>query len=199
MQYSKIQQADSDRELVSALADGELQGQELAQALSVLQASGEAQACWHGYHLVGDVMRAGAGAAMGAHDPDFVVRLRERLLAEGGRPQVEVQPDRVFAKHSANDNVWRWKLVAGLSSLAVVAVLAWQVTAPPAPQAVQLAAPGPVFPQTATAQSGTEAPVMIRDPRLDQLIAAHQQLGGTSALQMPAGFMRNATFERPAR
>jgi sigma-E factor negative regulatory protein RseA len=34
---------------------------------------------------------------------------------------------------------------------------------------------------------------------LDQLLAAHQQFGGTSALQMPAGFVRNATFERPAR
>ncbi len=36
---------------------------------------------------------------------------------------------------------------------------------------------------------------MIRDPRLDELLAAHRQLGNsTSALQMPAGFLRNATF-----
>ena len=41
--------------------------------------------------------------------------------------------------------------------------------------------------------------VMIRDPRIDELMAAHKQFGGTSALQMPAGFLRNATFEGPAR
>lgn len=198
MQQGNIQQADPTHELVSALADGELRGEELVQALAALQTSAETQACWHSYHLVGDVMRAGAGAAMGAHDPAFMARLHVRLMADGVRPLAEVQP--VFPRDSANDSVWRWKLVAGLSSLAVVAVLAWQLAAP-SPQAVQLAAPGPLplRPQVSTAQSGAEAPVMIRDPRLDQLIAAHQQFGGTSALQMPAGFLRNATFERPAR
>ena len=40
---------------------------------------------------------------------------------------------------------------------------------------------------------------MIRDPQLDELLAAHRQLGGASALQMPAGFLRNATFEGPTR
>ena len=40
---------------------------------------------------------------------------------------------------------------------------------------------------------------MLRDARLDELLAAHKQFGGISALQMPAGFLRNATFENPAR
>ena len=31
------------------------------------------------------------------------------------------------------------------------------------------------------------------------LLAAHKQFGGTSALQMPAGFLRNATFEGGGR
>jgi sigma-E factor negative regulatory protein RseA len=39
--------------------------------------------------------------------------------------------------------------------------------------------------------------VMLRDPRLDQLLEAHQQAGGAS--QMPSGFLRNATFEGPTR
>ena len=45
----------------------------------------------------------------------------------------------------------------------------------------------------------SEGAVMLRDPELDALMAAHQQLGGHSALQMPSGFLRNATFERTAR
>lgn len=200
MQQSKIQHADPTHELVSALADGELQGEELVRALAVLQSSAEAQACWHSYHLVGDVMRAGGGAALGAHDPAFMARLHERLLAEVGGPQTEVRLAQMLPRDSANDSVWRWKLVAGLSSLSVAALLAWQL-ALPSPQAVQLATPGPLplAPQVSIAHSSGEAPVMIRDPRLDQLIAAHQQFGGTSALQMPAGFLRNATYERPAR
>lgn len=196
MRQNKMQQADQVHELPSALADGELQGDEFMQALAILQTSVEAQACWHSYHLVGDVLRAGAGAAIGAHDAAFMARLRQRLQEEDGRPQSAVHLGRVVEQPGANDSVWRWKLVAGLSSLAVVAVLGWQL-AVPSPQAVQLAVSGS-SPVSAAPAAG-EAPVMIRDPRLDQLIAAHQQQGGTSALQMPAGFLRNATFERPAR
>jgi sigma-E factor negative regulatory protein RseA len=40
---------------------------------------------------------------------------------------------------------------------------------------------------------------MIRDPELDALLVAHGAMGGNSALQLPSGFLRNATFERPAR
>ena len=44
---------------------------------------------------------------------------------------------------------------------------------------------------------GRQPQVMLRDPRLDALLEAHQQAGGAS--QMPSGFLRNATFEGPAR
>ncbi|MEJ8820852.1 sigma-E factor negative regulatory protein [Variovorax humicola] len=47
-------------------------------------------------------------------------------------------------------------------------------------------------------QIGNGGPqVMLRDPRLDELLAAHQQAGGAS--QMPSTFLRNATFEGPSR
>jgi sigma-E factor negative regulatory protein RseA len=39
---------------------------------------------------------------------------------------------------------------------------------------------------------------MLRDPQLDALLAAHRQFGGTSALQMPSGFLRNATYTEGA-
>ncbi len=196
MQETKKQQTEPAHELVSALTDGELHGVEFTRALAVLASSPQAQADWHSYHLVGDVLRAGAGTAVGAHDAAFMARLRLRLQQEEAPLQPGAGISQVVVQSSANDSVWRWKLVAGLSSLAVVVVLGWQLTAP-SQQAAQMAASGP--PSVPVAQAGAEAPVMIRDPRLDQLIAAHQQLGGTSALQMPAGFLRNATFERPSR
>jgi sigma-E factor negative regulatory protein RseA len=35
---------------------------------------------------------------------------------------------------------------------------------------------------------------MIRDPRLDELLAAHKQFGGVSALQQPAGSLRSVSL-----
>ena len=57
--------------------------------------------------------------------------------------------------------------------------------------------PAGIVPVAATSDPRTAT--MIRDPRLDQLLAAHRQLGGGTALQAPSGFLRNATFEGPAR
>lgn len=36
---------------------------------------------------------------------------------------------------------------------------------------------------------------VLRDARLEELLAEHRQYGGMSALQMPAGFLRNATCD----
>jgi sigma-E factor negative regulatory protein RseA len=114
-------------------------------------------------------------------------------------PVVLPEPARVRGV-AANDGVFRWKLVAGLASLAAVGVLTWQVVAQqPSSTGPQLAA-APVAPEPASSEvvvSGSMGPV-IRDQQLDDLLAAHRQLGG-SALQMPAGFLRNATFETPQR
>jgi sigma-E factor negative regulatory protein RseA len=40
---------------------------------------------------------------------------------------------------------------------------------------------------------------MLRDARLDELLAAHRQFGSATAIPMPAGALRNAAFEAPAR
>jgi sigma-E factor negative regulatory protein RseA len=197
MHNTTREQSCDAAELASALADGELHGAELTRALRALEGNGQARECWHAYHLVGDVLRSGSAAAVGAHDAAFVAGVRQRLAQEAARPP-RAAHSKASAQPSANDAVWRWKLVAGLSSLAAVVVLGWQLVALRSERdaGAQLAR---TTPPVSLAAAAAEAPVMIRDPRLDQLIAAHQQQGGTSALQMPAGFLRNATFERPAR
>ena len=65
-------------------------------------------------------------------------------------------------------------------------------------QSAERPAAAPAAPVVAVADAEGQQ-VMIRDPRLDELLAAHKQFGSTSALQMPAGFLRNATFETPGR
>jgi sigma-E factor negative regulatory protein RseA len=65
---------------------------------------------------------------------------------------------------------------------------------------VPAAAVVPVADQSlAAATPAPAAPVMLRDPELDQLLAAHRQAAGVSAFGNTAGFLRAATFEGSAR
>jgi len=190
------------QELISALADGQLQGEAFARAVETAAADAQARDAWHTYHLIGDVLRSGEHAA-GTVPSAFLSRLQLRLQQEQGlldsapRSAGGTQAAaRVAAQPAANDESFRWKLVAGFASLAAMAAVGWTVIGG------SLARPDPG--QLAGAPAGTvlaesERGVMIRDARLDEFLAAHRQLGGASALQMPAGFLRNATFEGPIR
>jgi sigma-E factor negative regulatory protein RseA len=194
-------------ELVSALVDGQLRDIEFDQALALLERSGEARQRWHSYHVVGDAMRTGQAAAS-AHDDEFVLRLRARLQQEPAPSALravsatKVQLAPLMA--SANDRWWR--LVVGLASVALVTGVAWRGFQGQALPGAQLAvaprtdqSPLPLAPSGTLAATPGAAPVMIRDPQIDVFLAAHRQFGGTSALQMPTGFLRNATFEEGAR
>ena len=198
-------------EQLSALADGQLQGDEFAAALA-WAAQDEGRDTWGVYHLVGDVLRSSDLAR--PVNPAFLSRLRDELAKEAPpqRPQAPAELDTldhvaVYLPEAANASVFRWKMVAGFASLAAVAAIGWtsfsQLQGAGGPGA-QLAASSP---ERSTAQGAPVVAVadadgqqvMIRDPRLDELLAAHKQFGSTSALQMPAGFLRNATFETPGR
>lgn len=198
------------QEQLSALADGQLHGEEFARAMEFAETQ-DGLATWQVYHLVGDVMRS-AELAQPA-DLTFLASLRVQLAKEqGGAEWVSGESVPVAAASdaagapSANAAVFQWKLVAGFASLAAVAAIGWHAYSglPGAPvSGPQLAAVPAATSQpqeSAVALTGTAAQqVMIRDPRLDELLAAHRQFGSTSSLQMPAGFLRNATFEAPAR
>jgi sigma-E factor negative regulatory protein RseA len=154
---------------------------------------------WHIYHLVGDVMRSNQLAPQRA-ELDFLARLELRLVQEVVEqpsmlqppPLSTVSPPRMRA--SAN-GPWRWAMGVTFTLLVgVVSVGMWEAVEPvSSPQLALEAAPSA---ESASAQAPS---VMLRDPGLDALMAAHQQLGGHSAWQMPSGFLRNATYERPAR
>lgn len=190
----------ANTELVSALVDGQLRGDEFSQAMALLERSGAARQSWHAYHVVGDALRTGP-AVVSAHEADFVLRLRARLQQDPMPSGLQAAPDSMNADafmpaSSANDHHWR--LVVGLASVAMVGVIAWQgFQGSGSPQA-QLASV-PVANPASTPQLAMSPPIMLRDPQLDALLAAHRQFGGTSALQTPTGFLRNATFEEGAR
>lgn len=204
-------QTQSDKyEWLSALADGELARDDIKHALALCDP--EDQARWQTYHLIGDALR----------EPSLVRRCDAGKLLEGVRHAVQqdqalrypAQDASVFtpahtAVPASNDSVFRWKMVAGVASMAAVAAMGWisfgewdgasmsgaqlASTAP----TVQTALAPSVSPAVSAVQASTGPQVMIRDPRLDELLAAHQQYGRANALQTPAGFLRNATFDTP--
>jgi sigma-E factor negative regulatory protein RseA len=176
--------------------------------------------CWKTYQLIGETLRAPAQALPGvALDAElaFVSRLGQRLAQEAVAPPLAqsapatalpLQPAQLphaalplaakLPQHratAANDSNFRWKLVAGVASLAAMSAIAWNASGllvpASSPQLAQ-ASPPPVQILVASPQ-GT----MVRDARLEELLAAHKQFGATSALQEPSGFLRSATFDMP--
>ncbi len=199
-----------EEERISALVDGWLAGQELEATLEAVVEGADQRADWHLYHVVGDVLRS---SELGhcSHDAEFVTRLRRRLQDESVpalqvASTVDMLQDATMVHGSpssaaANDVQWRWSRWAGVATVLLAVGVGWGVRdiTGPGTQAIVSQAPVPVATAAIAAGPAGEAPVMIRDPQLDALLAAHKQFGGTSALQMPAGFLRNATFESPAR
>jgi sigma-E factor negative regulatory protein RseA len=188
------------RELISALADGQLRGEGLARGVAAA-ASDEGRATWQAYCVIGEVLRSGQACGGSAQDA-FLAKFQARLEQEparGSAPAPAVTAVRVTGHVAAND--WRWKLVAGVASVAAVAAVGWNVwgTAGVGPVAGPQLASAPAGVLPVAAASDPRAATMIRDPRLDQLLQAHRQFGGATALQAPSGFLRNATFEGPAR
>ena len=205
---------ETDAQRVSLLADGQLQGEDFGRAVAHLTHSADARQAWDSYHLVGEVMRHGAPHAR-AHDAEFVKKLRQKITLESteiiavSAIPISAIGKKVTEVRVANDG--RWRRVVGLASVALVGVLAWQGYRFAAPtldqsgagQLAQRQLPAsasavPGAPQVVQTGAG-DAQLMLRDPRLDALLAAHRQFGGSSALQMPSGFLRNATFEEGKR
>lgn len=199
-----------DNEKISALVDGQLSDDDATQAMQALALDDQALARWHAYHLVGDVLRSQELSWGCAKDVDFLTRLRSRLsdestcavpVVEHATPEMTVHSS-AYPKEAANDASLRWRWATGLASLALFVALGWGMLAGmlASPPPVQLAQPPlPVVPSQASMASDTTDAVLIRDPRLDQLLQAHRQFGGASALQIPSGFVRNATFDRPSQ
>ena len=161
------------------MADGQLSGAELAEAIDWVGDTEDGRRYWQAYHVLGEVLRGDQVGAL-AEEEAFLERLRERLKRE---------PTPARSVEAANDTRFHWAKLMGVMLLLVGSLLGWQawVDSDEAAGKARLV------------QGPAETPAtMIRDPQLDALLAAHKQFGGASALQMPAGFLRNATFQEGA-
>jgi len=211
-------QAPREDLLVCALFDGELSEAEFDAWLAEGPDLGQVAERVRAYQLIGESLRGQVPAVIDAPSA-FLTGLQARLREEAPAPwaaaapvALTTAPAAVLVREpAANDSVFRWKLVAGLASLAAVMAVSWTLlSAVPGGSGVGAASPQLALSEPSPATSAavaaaapvavnTSQGVLIRDAGLEALMAEHRQHGGVSALQMPAGFLRNATYDPDAR
>jgi sigma-E factor negative regulatory protein RseA len=208
------------REQVSALADGELDS---LAAKAVLESLGDksSQEDWEVYHRIGDVLRSEELAA--PLSANFAARMAASLEAE--TPHSSALPNEqaeaaapVSAGGGMFANVRRYLLpgMAGTVALAAAVMMApqWMMGTPDstdmsvaaqAPQqevrsAAIIPAAAPENIAAAVAVSNSQILVseddIVRDPRIDQYLMAHQRLSPSA--QNSSQFARSATFAAEA-
>jgi len=209
----------------SALVDGSISDQDWDALWQDSRLQSSALEDWNAYQIVGDALRGGVPLVAATPPATFLANFQARLNQEvpaGLRKPVHDMPGRTDASPvsgrratAANDAVFRWKMLAMVASISAVMAVSWGVLgsladegalqtgselaqlAPAAPPAeVVVAEPGDV--ESSIIVNTGQGP-LIRDARLEALLAEHRQYGGLSALQKPAGFLRNATYDAPDR
>jgi sigma-E factor negative regulatory protein RseA len=157
-------------ERISALMDGELEGQAADVAIASLRGEGEALEAWRTYHLISDAMRDTRLLS-----PGFAARVAERLAAE---PTVIAPANlrRAPAKRVA---------LAAAASVAGVGLVGWLAFAP-APQA-----PHPV------AQAPSSVTIIPLPAATNDYLLAHQGFSPRVSLQGMAPYVRTVA-EHPA-
>jgi sigma-E factor negative regulatory protein RseA len=209
------------REQISALADGELTDRQVEAALATLRQP-EGRANWEIYHQIGDVLRCddmavkmspGFTARMAARlelEPAIVAPMDNPLLPEKhavGIARFSASIDTVSSRAK------RWAIpgmiAAAVASAAFVAtpqlMVAMKgesaasgsetmVASAGTAQAIKVSSTvSTTAGQFATVPSTAAGEVVLRDPRIDDYLLAHQRF--SPSMYSTAQFARSATFE----
>lgn len=201
-------------EELSAFADGQLEFTAAGQVAATWRDCEETRKAWHAYHLIGDVLRSDE-LASGTHDEAFLRSLRTRLaqepvvLAPSVSPEVDEHARTAavaMAVGGRPDRRRRWGApVAVAAGFMVVAgaLVVTRVGQPGALEATLAVASPAVSPEPAKTAAAEPVLVvngeLVRDAQLDRYLSAHKQFGGSTALGVPSGFLRSATYEAPNR
>ena len=217
--------SESNRRILSALADGDATDGEAARAFQAWRDDPDARASWHAYQLIGDVLRSEDLAVEPAADESFLVALRARLADEpvvlAPQPRVEAEP--VPMPAAANASVagvrsrGRWQGPVAMAAGFLVVIGGLNIVRPfghaGGPQLASGAttASGPMLASTTSVNnSGVVATSLQTVPQTpaqtkaaaDQLapyLAAHRQSGMSGAFQMPGSDLRNVSLVQPAQ
>ncbi|MFI4938737.1 MAG: sigma-E factor negative regulatory protein [Burkholderiales bacterium] len=204
------------QEQISALIDNELPDEHLEFALAALRQA-DGRASWDVYHQIGDVMRSDEMAH--AFSPNFAARLMERLDAEPTVVAPMVKPIRIeqpmlaaggAAPRRSGTSFKRLVIPSAAAAVAVVALIAnpqlrMAINGGASQYAAESAAavsrdhPVSSYATLAAASSqnmnaGAAVPdrVILRDPRIDEYLLAHQRF--SPSLYGTAQYARSAMF-----
>ena len=168
----------------------------------------EARANWHAYHLIGDVLRSGELASPAAHDAAFLNRLRQRLAAEPAVLAPMPKPISPLRRQAAG-----WLVPAAVAAGFVVVagvLVVSRMSSPfapqvsetmaiaPSPSGVMTVGAGAVFADSGAGQVQPGDAALIRDPRLDEFLRAHQAARGGMAVAVPGSALRRVDTQLPA-
>lgn len=176
------------RHWVSAAMDGDRHA--LDKACHAWRDDPRARADWHAFHLIGDVLRSSELAAPAARDAAFLAGLRQKLAVE---PVVLAPAAQKAAAQPATRN-WRVPAAMAAGFVAVAGVLV--VSQMPA---LSGRASAPVLalssPPAVAVPDVLPRPVILRDPRLDEFLRAHQSAKGGAAVAVPGSSLRRVDVE----
>jgi len=196
---------------LSALVDGEIDANAAARLAGQWRDDAALRSRWHAYHLIGDVLRSD-DLAQANRDAALWAAVHERIAQEPVvlAPEVKTAAARVPRRWMASAAVAAG-FVAVAGALVVTGTPGGRESAPaqiarapesiaPVAQVAQVAAaPASTVIGSNDERAAAANSAVIRDARLERYLAAHQQFGGSSALGVPSGFLRSATYEAPSR
>jgi sigma-E factor negative regulatory protein RseA len=206
---------------LSALSDGQIDAAGATRVAARWRECEETRRSWHAYHLIGDVLRS-EDLADAARDEAFLQSLRGRLALEPvvlapAASELNDQPSHIapvaMAGGGATARRRRWgapvAVAAGFMAVAGALMVTRVAEQPAGPEAALVAtATGDtrhVKADAGPARVAAPEPILVvngelvRDAQLDRYLSAHKQFGGNTALGVPSGFLRSATYEAPNR
>lgn len=199
-------------ERISALLDGEVESDELSILLGQAE-DDDGRLLWNDYHLIGDALRSDE-LALPKSESDFLARFSARLSDEPHLLAPAALVDHVprVAAKRMNPFLRVRRVLPTAAAAAAVAALSWVVVprlqdhpvgvTPTLMQAAVNTAPQTTLQRvaqplnaTATTQAGQANGdqgdlIVMRDARLDQYLAAHQQYAPAPIGQNASPFMR---------
>jgi sigma-E factor negative regulatory protein RseA len=191
-----LNKQDEVRSRMSALMDGELDGNEARRMAALWRTDADARAAWHAYHLAGDVLRSSDLACAPARDEAFLQRLRDQMAAEPVVLAPEVQVEAGFARARAR-RAWLAPAAVAAGFVAVAGVLVVMRAQAPVGDGGSSVLAGGAVPASGSVvvPVNTVAPVaaanivvdgrVIRDAGLDVYLSAHRRLGSAASLAAP--------------
>lgn len=161
-------------EKISALMDGEADGQELHQAMLRLKDTGDARETWATYHLIGDVMR---GDALPAFD------VSQRVTAALAQEPTVMAPQR--ALRSSRPLAYALSAAASFSAIAAVGWMAFSTGSVVSPAVEVARAPAPVI-----VQPEAQLVSAPSDVQMNGYLLAHQGVSPSTSLHGVAPYIR---------